>query len=119
MSLTSKGPKCECGWYKSWVGDIWQCKRCCPAAKTLATRALIARRKEINGVGYKHGGKAPKHCAPVPEKSKTIWTPIWAADMKEPDPHDRENYQAYEARMAIVAAVREARAARRRLKCIG
>lgn len=102
---TPRAPLCtnaQCHKRMRWINETWQCPKCSPCAKTIET---IARRI-ANGFGYRnHASDCNKvrrsHAAPKPPKKP--WEPVWA-DQSRPE---------------IVAAVREARATQRRLRCIG
>lgn len=91
-------PCSKCGGPKDYPYKIksgttyYRCRPCLLAA--------TGEWKAENQPKYRHQGKARKHCAPAAEKQpKAPWEPVWAA----------------QSTPEIVAAVREARAAQRRL----
>lgn len=92
-------PCSKCGGPKDYPyraksgATYYRCKSCAQASTT--------EWKAENQPKYRHVGKAKKPCEPVIEKEpKAPWEPVWAA----------------QSTPEIVAAVREARAAQRRLE---
>lgn len=103
---TSKNPRCsnpQCHKTMRWLNEAWQCPKCSPCAKTIEA----INRRIANGVGYRNrvsdSQAQQRRILAVAKPPKPPWEPVWAA----------------QSTPEIVAAVREARAAQRRLKCIG
>jgi hypothetical protein len=95
-------PKCECGKTKTYTSGAWQCSHCCPTEKSIEDMERVRKRKESNGVGYRTSSNCTgqnKLFHHVAKPLKAPWEPVWAA----------------QSTPEIVAAVREARAAQRRL----
>lgn len=102
-------PRCDkCGKSKRYICGDWACITCNPQSQTLAAKRSAAklieeRRKEANGVGYRNrvsdSQAQQRRILAVTKPPKPPWEPVWAA----------------QSTPEIVAAVREARAAQRRL----